>query len=362
MSKASVPVMLPRLAKADEVLPYLREIDQAQVYSNGGALLRKFEARIGNLLGVDPETVVACSSATLGIQGAVSVLGKSKWTIPSFTFSATALAVRNAGREILWADVDLETFQLNTIPVSDTDARSIDRNDAGVLTVCPFGSPLPFSIYDNAKVGVIDAAASLGQALNSPFHVASGWAVVFSLHATKVLGIGEGGLAVFGNIDAANAFREWANFGFSGKRESTALATNAKLSEIAAAYGHAALDGMVSEAEDWRIAQDSARVTLSDLGLENITLGYPSFNPYCIARFSDAYALLRAEQLLEEHGIGTRRWWPIPVHRMQAFSEGRTKLPNSETLASTLLGLPMYRGLESPVYDRIHEILGEINS
>jgi len=354
--------MLPRLAKAEEVLPYLQEIDKAQVYSNGGGLLRKFEARVGKLLGVDPHTVVACSSATLGIQGAVSVLGKAKWALPSFTFSATALAVRNAGGEILWADVNLETFQLDGIPVAHGHATSLHRQDVAVLTVCPFGSPLPFSIYDTARVGVIDAAASLGQALDSPFHVASGWAVVFSLHATKVLGVGEGGLAVFGNIDAATAFREWANFGFSGKRESKTLATNAKMSEMAAAYGHAALDGRVQEAEDWHKAQELARSTLSELGLGNITLGYPSFNPYCVARFSDAQALLKAEQRLNEHGIGTRRWWPVPVHRMPAFAEDKIKLPNSEALASTLLGLPMYRGLDSPVYDRIHKIVGDINS
>jgi len=67
--------------------------------------------------------------------------------------------------------------------------------------------------------------------------------VVVSLHATKALGIGEGGFVASTDHALIGAVARCCNFGFLGSRETRVPAFNAKMSEVHAAVGLAALDG-----------------------------------------------------------------------------------------------------------------------
>ena len=64
-----------------------------------------------------------------------------------------------------------------------------------------------------------------------------GTPTLVSLHATKVLGAGEGGFVLCDNRDLVVDIRRRMNFGFRGSREAMVPAFNAKLSEYHAAVG-----------------------------------------------------------------------------------------------------------------------------
>ena len=90
---------------------------------------------------------------------------------------------------------------------------------------------------------IIDAAASLGGRDEDGGWVGgSGDAEVFSMHATKVFGVGEGG-AVFVRKPLAGLVRRTINFGLADGVPET-LGFNGKLSEVHAAIGLAVLERM----------------------------------------------------------------------------------------------------------------------
>lgn len=230
----AIPVMKPRLPDADAVAPWLRLMDASGIYSNYGPLVSMLERRYAEFFGVGAEQVVTVANATLGIEGAVSVLPASVWQVPAFTFAATGHAVNRAGASVEFADVDRESWAL---PAAET----LDASE-GLLPVLPFGAPVEWRRWAWHPTVIIDAAASMGAAEGRLGGLPPGWAVVFSLHATKVLPAGEGGLVVFGSEDDARALRRWTNFGFDAARISVAPGTNAKMSEIHAAYALASLE------------------------------------------------------------------------------------------------------------------------
>ena len=67
--------------------------------------------------------------------------------------------------------------------------------------------------------------------------------VMVSLHATKVFGVGEGGLILCRDSELLRRCGRALNFGFDGSRDALTTGFNGKMSEYHAAVGLAALDG-----------------------------------------------------------------------------------------------------------------------
>lgn len=343
-----IPVMRPKLASNQAALPYLERMQRSGVYSNSGPLVRELENRYATLMGVSSAQVVAASNATAALTGAIAQSGAFTWSCPAWTFAATALAVRAGGKEVLFRDVQSGDWRMSIDSVPP---------DQGAVVVVPFGSPElgPLSRVEGELV--IDAAASLG---SFPPLSALGdrSSVVFSLHATKVLGCGEGGLAVFGDVDRADQLRRWLNFGFGPDRESLYLGTNAKLSEVSAAYALAALDGWEEEKAEWEEAQRASIAVSRALGISRGPHPESLRHPYWLAVFGGEGARATVERTLSAAGIGFRRWWPSVVPSMPAFScLEQGPFPVASSLAESVLGLPMYRGLEKQAVEEIHEAL-----
>lgn len=343
---AVLPVMKPLLPSADAVLPYLRRMDTTGQYANRGPLVLELEARYAQHLGVAEDCVVAASSATSALIGAVTVSGLSNWLLPDFTFPAPALAALAAGATVTLHDVSPSDWQL------DVTAEAIGP-DSGLLPVLPFGAPLDMSRWPASATVVVDAASSMGASRGRLMGLPSTWAVVFSLHATKVLPAGEGGVVVFGTAAGAAAFRQWANFGFDGGNRSWTRGQNAKMSEVCAAYGLASLASWPREETEWLAAQGAAAEVMQDLGSLTPRPGPQSANPFWVVQFESPDACDLAERTLRDDGIGTRKWWRT-LHTMPAF-EGcsHESAGTCDELAETTLGLPMFRGLGPVEVDRV---------
>ena len=204
---------------------------------------------------------------------------------------------------------------------------------------------------------VIDGAAALG-AVPDLSDLADDQAVVFSLGATKVLGAGEGGLAVFGDPQRARRFRAWTQHGFDGSRVSARAGTNAKMSEVAAAYAHAALDDWARERSEWNAARKGADRIVDELGLTRQPGVTADPTPYWIVVLPDGRSRELVATTLAEHGIATRRWWEGGCHRMPAYASiPRSDLGRTELAADASLGLPFYRGIGEAELHRIADAL-----
>lgn len=347
-----IPVMKPHLPTVECVSPYLEQMDRSGIYSNFGPLVSQLESRYATFLGVNPNQVVSVANATLGIQGACTIFPPREWIVPAFTFAATLHALLHSNFAPRLCDVSMSTYELDLggCPISQ---------DTGIVPVMPFGKKPDPGIYETERFTVIDAAASLGASEGSLQGLGANHAAVFSLHATKVLGAGEGGIVVFGDVEYASIFRKWTNFAFNESRISTFPATNAKMSEMHAAYALASLDGWESEQAQWGQALSESRLIGQALGIDSPIDHLEGVRPYWIAQFKSNEDRDLVESALTAADVQTRHWWPQPLNEMPAFfsvSPGET-FPCSKELSRVTLGLPMYRDITSDELNIIRDVM-----
>ncbi|RZL68537.1 MAG: degt/dnrj/eryc1/strs aminotransferase [Variovorax sp.] len=356
----TIKVLLPQLPAAAAVAPYLERIDATRTYSNYGPLSREFSQRLSALVGGSGTTLT--SNGTSAIELALRLRCRSKAGVclmPAFTFIASAHAVCNAGLTPYLLEADPATLTL-TPQIAEDALRSIKEPIAAVLVVSAFGAPpdlVSWAAFE-ARHGipvVFDAAAAV-TSLSS----VGAQPVCVSLHATKVLGIGEGG-AIFSSderfIEEATAM---TGFGFlgAGERVSTLRAGNYRISEYAAAVGLAVMDGLaqhiqalrdLTAAYERRLRGKSAQLQ-DGVGRDWVTMTLNVVVPY--DQVDATLARLDAAQ------IQWRRWWGLGCHRHPAFADvPRADLRGTDELAPRVIGLPFHTDLSEADLDRIADCL-----
>lgn len=189
--------------------------------------------------------------------------------------------------------------------------------------MCAFGNPV-------SGGGLKDAAAAYGNPVLGR--------AVFSLHATKSLPAGEGGL-VLGEKDFLDRVRRLANFGL---RDGLVIevGTNAKMSEFHAACCLASLDEFPETARKRRELEARYVQNLSGLvGLQRRPLDgvYMSFQ----VLVSDP---VRVAVRLAEDGIETKRWYTPSCDKQPGFGKYSVmgSLEVTKDLNARVLSLPYH--------------------
>jgi dTDP-4-amino-4,6-dideoxygalactose transaminase len=353
-------VMKPKLPSLSQVSKYIESIDSSRIYSNRGPLVIELESRYGEYFGICEKRIVCVANATLAIQGCIGLSLASKWYVPDYTFPATILAVINSLKEVCLTDVNQETWKIDLDLIEEI---ACEKTEFGVLPVIPFGANFNLTEYSNFEHIVIDAAASISAPPVDLASMPSSWFIVFSLHATKVLGCGEGAVVICGNENSANLLRSWSNFGFAGSRVPSLVGTNAKMSELSAAYALTSLEFKDIEFAEWRSHLDYINQCdypsrfRTFLDLENHA------RPYWLIRCRDQAEISNLEKFMFSHNIETRRWWPKALHEIDYFKhfpffkQSELNDANSNTLASTILGLPLYRDIGRANIDKVSNLL-----
>ncbi len=356
-SQPAIRLMIPDMPSARDLLPWLERIDRTRHYTNFGPLAREFEARIeerlrGENLAGDPDAVrvASASSGTVALELAATAIGlddNAAVMVPALTFPGTATAMRRCRGRIVLVDVDPASWCLTP----EIARKALDYTDVDmVVPVAGFGRPLPADDWDRFAVEtgipvLMDAAAAFGSQ-----GIGRRCTTVFSLHATKTLCTGEGGLVVSCSEELIAKVRELSNFGFSGRGLAGTAGQNGKLSEYHAAVGLAQLARLdrvlmrrqrvwvqyrrrLSNQGDWLILQSDDDFTRAVFPVKII-------GDYGAARL--------AEQLAGEN-VETRRWYYPPLDQQPAFSDGTIvgpggcdHLPVTRFLGSSLLGLPFH--------------------
>lgn len=244
-----IPFLRPSLVKSEAYQKYLSQIDDSHIYSNFGPLNTLFENRVLSSYFHNHGAVATVNNATSGLMLAISTCkrkGGRYALMPSFTFAATPLSAMWCGLTPYFIDIDPHTWCMDPDHVRKAVADLGDQI-AVIVPYATFGTYIDLTPYkelhDAGIPIVVDAAASFGTTQGN-IHFGTGFPglVVFSFHATKAFGIGEGGLVYSAAEDKINRVRQAANFGFTPERESHMLGLNAKLSEYTAAVALATLD------------------------------------------------------------------------------------------------------------------------
>ena len=344
--------MRPRPVWSADMQIALERVWNSGIYSNSGPSVVSLERELGERFGTDPRRVVMITNATIGLEGAAQILGARRWVLPSWTFSATANALVKGGRECKFVDVEPETWMISK--------SQLVGGQLGKVLVLPFGAGIgSFHWQDDVPV-VIDAAASVGAKFPPLRELPASSAIIFSLHATKVVGVGEGGFVVFGSDENAERFRGWINFGFSENRQSSHIGTNGKMQEVTAALLQIQFQHFDEIAAGWR----EARSMYLDGWPSHFAVPFQpdsfDFSPYFVVQLESRATRNFVEGILRDRGIESRRWWSSGCHTMKAFDQiEKGRLEETNQIASRYLGLPFFPGLKQREIDLVRSTLAE---
>lgn len=354
-----LPLLRPRLPSAQALLPYLERIDTNNFYTNFGPLNKLLLDRLTQWQQLQFGRMVygvTTANATLGIELVITDLKLppgSRILLPALTFIATATAIIRCGHVPVVADVDAETWLLTP----ESLAKELDLESLGaVVPVASFGMPQNVNAWRtwSERTGVpviVDAAAAFG-AQSSQRNIP----IIFSLHATKSLSTGEGGLILTEDPEQAQRLAQMTNFGIGAL--STVGSSNAKMSEYHAAVGHAGFD-VWSHSCDKRIALHAQyRQILSDACGDRMRfqkdtgLRAPTT---MVIEFKDPYVREKAEHICEHEGIQTRRWYQPLIHEHPAVVGvlAPFQMTHAIKLAQRLLGVPFHLDLSRQDLERV---------
>jgi len=352
-----IPVMKPKLPGIEKLRAIFVEMEKKRIYSNFGPTHELLKEEYSKYLQISPELIVPIANATLAIQGCLQILDQINWIVPDYTFAATGHAAIGASKKVYLSDVRRDNFQLD-LPAN------FERQHLGAIPVMPFGAPVVFENWQGFNSLVIDAAASLGSPPPNFEKMPNNSMVVYSLHATKVFGAGEGALVVCQNIEIANKLRSWSNFGFSHSRTSDSIGTNAKMSEISCAFALASILDRELEKYEWESRLDYIKKLEYPDRFRSIVEKYKGFSPYWIIQLANIQEKQHLVEHLRVNGIETRSWWPTILSEMPAFAEldKITNTANSKYLSESHLGLPMWKEISNEQLQYIAKCLREFEN
>ncbi len=367
-----VPFLRPQLPPLTAVQEYYRLAEDARFYSNGGPCERLLRERLSAYL--DGAFTIPVNNATSGIMvallGAVHQAGtrdRPLVVVPSYTFAATAGAVDALGHRPLFVDVDPDGWQIDPSALESALAEH-GADVAAVLVTHTFGVPPATGLEERwvaacAAHGVplvVDAAAGFGAVDAGGVRAGTNPGThVFSFHATKPFGIGEGGLVTTRDAELAGLFDGIRQFGFAQGRLASLPGLNAKLDELHSAVALAVLDDFERVLTARRAVAEHYRLHLepAGFGFQSGSAGGTWQAGYLQAPSPETRdALLLAGR---EQGVGITANYERPLHRHPAFANGvvHGDLAVTDRLASCALALPMANDLTEDEQARVVDVV-----
>lgn len=357
-----IRVAVPKMPSISDLTPYLLRIEQTEIYSNNGPLKMELEETVAKLFNLSPKNIAVCSNGTVGLTGLLETSGlqpKHKIVIPSWTFVATPISVIQAGFKPIFADVDMTTWALKAEYIKSSS-----------IYVSPFGLPVCLPEIESRlnrenQTLIIDAAASLANYKYFDLSSKNRFAIMLSLHATKLIGAGEGGIVISNDVEWIQEFKKWTNFGFAGSRESVVSGSNAKMSEYSASVALASIKNYHKNYEVFKKLTDNCHLGTIKLSFTThpaMSMGYVS--PYWIVKLdnSDQKRQLIAE--LNRLEIEWRDWWGQGCHPMKKFLEINKlgAMENTKILSGQTIGLPFHHKLKEDDLGLIFQALAKIRA
>lgn len=335
-----------------------------------GPFVDRFEDGLESYFGVEHAVVVNSGTTALVAALRAAKIGQGDEVIvPSFTFVATANAVRLVGAEPVFADVEQETYGLDPQHVR----KRLTERTAGIIPVHLYGDPCRIDeiveiARDEDLVVVEDAAEAFGSTYGGAPVGTFGKAGAFSFCQNKIVVTGEGGAVVTDDDDLARDLRLFRSHGRASggyferadSGEYVALGTNARMSDLTAAIGCAQLDKVDELIGGRRQAANELSAALADIdGVqtpEPIEGGTHVYQLYTV-ELGDGIDRETVVETLADRGIGSKIYWDTPVHDYEYYRRRldgpAPSLPVTAELVDSVLSLPMYPDLSTAAVDRI---------
>ena len=341
----------------------------------GGATISGFEDTFAQACGV--AHAIGCNSGTDALILALRGLGigpGDEVITSSFSFFATAEAISAVGATPVFVDVEEGSYLIDAERIE----AAITPATRALMPVHLFGRPVDMERINALATAhdllVIEDCAQASGASWAGRPVGSwGDAGCFSFFPTKNLGgAGDGGAVTCRDPELAQRIRELAVHGMPRRYLHTSLGYNSRLDAMQAAVLSVKLPHLAGWVE--RRKSIAARYLEALADLPRLQLPEPgpaghSWNQFVVrispcpdalaacagtctpAADSAAHGLPEAccrdwlKQALQDAGVITIIYYPIPIHRQPAYTDlgyGPGSLPITESLCASVLSLPIF--------------------
>jgi len=331
-----------------------------------GPEVKAFEAELAEFCGA--RHVVTCASGTDALVLALRAMGVGPGDAvlcPSFTFCATAEVAVLVGATPVFVDVDAATFNIDAKGIAGAiaTAKEAGLKPKAIIPVDLFGLPADHSaIAAAAKAENLlildDAAQGFGGVYDNRRLGTFGHATATSFFPAKPLGCyGDGGAVMTDDDRLAEVLRSLRVHGQGGdKYDNVRIGLASRLDTIQAAILSEKLRIFPDEID---ARNKAARRYNEGLGDVVTVPAVPAGSISVWAQYTIRVAGGGRDALgaaLKAEGIPTAIYYPIPLHRQQAYKHypiGKSGVAVSDRLAAEVISLPMHAYLDAATQDRI---------
>ncbi|MFZ0400507.1 MAG: DegT/DnrJ/EryC1/StrS family aminotransferase [Pseudolabrys sp.] len=331
-----------------------------------GPEVKAFETELAAFCGA--RHVVTCASGTDALVLALRAMGIGPGDAvlcPSFTFCATAEVAALVGATPVFVDVDATTFNIDAkhIEGAVAAAKEAGLKPKAIIPVDLVGLPADHSAIAAAAeaAGLLvldDAAQGFGATYNNRRLGTFGQMTATSFFPAKPLGCyGDGGAVMTDDDGLSDALRSLRVHGQgSDKYDNVSIGLASRLDTIQAAVLTEKLKIFPDEIDARNKVARRYNEGLADVAtVPAVPAGSTSVWAQYTIRVSGARRDAVAAALKSE-GIPTAIYYPIPLHRQQAYKHypvGKGGVAASDRLASEVISLPMHAYLDVATQDRI---------
>lgn len=335
----------------------LQRIWKNQWLTNRGELVLELEEKLKKYL--DVSNIMITNNGTIPLQMALKLVAKNGEVITTpFSYVATTSAIIWENCTPVFVDIHPDYLTIDETKIE----AAITPKTTAILATHVFGNPCHVEAIEaiakkhNLKV-IYDAAHAFGVTYKNKSLLDYGDISTCSFHATKLFHTGEGGAVLCNDETLRHQLFYSHNFGHNGPLDFHGIGINAKISELQAAMGLAVFPYMESILNDRKKVVDYYNKNLNFSILKGIEIRENTeWNcSYYPVIFESESQLLKAQKTLNDAAIFPRRYF-YPSLNTIPFVNGPS-MPISESIASRVLCLPLYKELEISELNQIVTLL-----
>lgn len=305
---------------------------------------------------------VAVNSGTSALQLALMALGIGRGDeviVPSFSFAASANAVRLVGAEPVFADIEAGSFCIDP----DAVASLVGPRTAAVMPVHLYGHPADMGrlvpLAERHGLAIVEDACQAHGAQVEGRPVGSfGAAGAFSFYPTKNMHALEGGMVSTDDARLARTLRLLRNQGMETRYANEIVGANMRMTDVAAAIGRVQLGRL----EGWTEARRANAVVLdkaiTGAVVPPVAVGARHvYHQYTVRIEGDRDGAL---EQLRAAGVGSAVYYPTPIHRLIPYRDTQAELPETDRAAAEVLSLPVHPSLTSDDLGRVADAVNAL--
>ncbi len=339
---------------------YNKQLQRAwdnQWITNRGKLVLELEEKLKNYLSVS--NILITNNGTVPLQIALKLLGKEGEIITTpFSYVATTSAIVWENCTPVFVDIHPEYLTIDETKIE----AAITNKTTAILVTHVFGNPCHVEEIEriatkhNLKV-IYDAAHCFGVQYRNESIFNFGDVSTCSFHATKLFHTGEGGALFTKDEELQHQLFYSHNFGHNGPSKFFGVGINAKISELQAAMGLAVLPHFDFILEERKKVVDFylKKLNLNKLQTIKIRTETEWNYSYFPIIFDSETQLLKTQAVLNQSQIFPRRYFYPSLNQLEYVNA--SKCPISESIASRVMCLPLYVGLEEADLELIISII-----